>query len=78
MKIQKRNGVILYGDPDKFQTYEAPGHTIQIRDNRQTRCGRGMQGIVAVLPTLGGQFATWQTGKEAKSLARKIVRLLNA
>jgi len=78
-KIQKRGSAVLYGDPEKFQTYENGYGPIQIRDNRSDKQRKNESvGTVAVLPTMGGQYATYQDYKGAKTLARKIVRVLNA
>jgi hypothetical protein len=68
-KLEKTGRAKLYGQAVKFQTYESPGTEVQIRTPK---------GVVVMLPTMGGQFATRQNKREAVRLARKIVRFLNA
>lgn len=45
------------------------GLTPQLRDD--------VRGIVIVAPTMGGQWATLQSPGQAKTLLRKIAKLLN-
>jgi hypothetical protein len=61
----------------RFTVYSRPGVTVQLRDSRKL-CDRGEQGIVAVFPTVGCGYTTWQDHDQAVRLARRIVKLLNA
>lgn len=77
-KTRKLGGATLYGRDDKFQTYELGYGQVQIRDNRPDASRKPeIHGIVMVFPTMGGGFSTYQGHKQAKKLARKVVRLLN-
>lgn len=62
----------------RYTVYSAPGSNIQLRDSKPDKYRKTDRGIVAVFPTLGGGYVTWQTQLEAMKLARKIARLLNA
>jgi hypothetical protein len=78
-KLTKCGTVKEYGMTSKFQTYEPQWGAVQIRDNRPDKHRKPERhGCVVVLPVLGGQYATYQTTSEAKRLARRIVRFLNA
>lgn len=70
-----------YGKGKRFSTYEL-GYGVQIRDNRPAhlmgcKAVSGPQGIVMVLPTMGGGYGTCQIQPQAVRLARKVVRFLN-
>lgn len=66
----------------RFTVHNSPGLEIQLRDSRSslatraTACGQA-RGIVAVFPTMGGQWATYQGRSEAKALAYRIAYALN-
>lgn len=65
---------------DKTKRYEVyhSSTTIQLRDNQPDKFRvSSSRGIVAVFPTLGAGYTTWQDSKQALRLARKICKLLN-
>lgn len=78
-KTRVSDGVTYYGNPAAFETYERGYGDVQIRDNRPDKHRKPERhGVVFNLPTIGGQFATYQLPSQAVRLARKIVRMLNA
>lgn len=64
----------------RFSTYEMGYGTVQLRDNKIEEKGavRGQsRGIVAVFPTIGGQYCTTQVYRQSVRLARRLCRMLN-